>query len=64
MNFHSRHTVKRTRSRPQIECAQCAEPLFMPEWSELMDERRVRHLWQCDACGYTFETTVAFAEAA
>ena len=64
MNFHSRPALKRTHSRPQIECAQCAEPLFMPEWSELMDERRVRHLWQCDACGYTFETTIAFAEAA
>jgi len=24
----------------------------------------VRHLWQCDACGYAFETTVHFAEAA
>jgi uncharacterized Zn finger protein len=47
-----------------LECAQCAEPLFMPEWSELVDERRVRHLWQCEACGYAFETTVAFAEAA
>jgi hypothetical protein len=38
--------------------------LFLPEWSELVDERRVRHLWQCDACGYAFETTVRFAEAA
>jgi ribosomal protein L37AE/L43A len=36
----------------------------MPEWSELVDERRVRHLWQCEACGYAFETTVRFAEAA
>ena len=64
MNFNSRDTATRVHTRPQIECAQCAEPLFMPEWSELMDERRVRHLWTCDACGYTFETTVAFAEAA
>jgi hypothetical protein len=36
----------------------------MPEWSELLDEHRVRHLWQCDACGYAFETTVHFAEIA
>ena len=64
MNLHSRDTAKRVHARPQIECAQCAEPLFMPEWSELMDERRVRHLWQCEACGYAFETTVSFAEAA
>jgi uncharacterized Zn finger protein len=64
MNFHSRDTAKRPHARPQIECAQCAEALFMPEWSELIDERRVRHLWQCEACGYAFETTVFFAEAA
>jgi uncharacterized Zn finger protein len=64
MDLHARGTVKRQRPRPQIECAQCGESLFMPEWSELVDERRVRHLWQCDACGYAFETTVQFAEAA
>jgi ribosomal protein L37AE/L43A len=32
----------------------------MPEWSEYVDERRVRHLWQCDACGYAFETIVCY----
>ena len=26
----------------------------------IVDERRVRHLWQCDACGYAFETTVSY----
>jgi hypothetical protein len=46
-----------------IECAQCGEPLFMPEWSEYLDEHRARHLWCCDACGYKFETTVRFAAA-
>jgi ribosomal protein S27AE len=62
MNFprNSRSVV----SRASLECAQCGEPLFMPEWSELVDDRRVRHLWQCDTCGYAFETTVSFAEAA
>jgi uncharacterized Zn finger protein len=65
MDFHdARGTAKRARPGSQIECAQCGDSLFMPEWSELVDERRVRHLWQCDACGYAFETTVRFAEAA
>ena len=64
MDIHTRGAAKSSRSRPQIECAQCGESLFMPEWSELVDERRVRHLWQCDACGYAFETTIRFAEAA
>jgi ribosomal protein S27AE len=43
-------------------CAQCGELMFMPEWSEHLSERRVRHLWSCDACGYRFETVVAFPE--
>ena len=51
-------------ARPVIECAQCGEQLFVPEWSEYVDERRARHLWQCEACGYAFETTVSFARSA
>lgn len=48
-------------SRPVIECAQCGEQLFAPEWSEYLDDRRVRHLWVCEACDYQFETIVRFA---
>jgi transcription elongation factor Elf1 len=48
-------------AKPLIECAQCGERLYLPEWSECMDRNRVRHLWACDACGYAFETTVQFA---
>ena len=48
-------------AKPLIECAQCGERLYLPEWSECMDRNRVRHLWACDACGYAFETTVHFA---
>jgi len=51
------------RSRPVIECAQCGERIYIPEWSECLDGCRVRHLWQCDACGSSFETTVRFAAA-
>lgn len=53
----------RSFRRPQIECAQCGDALFMPDWSEHLDATRVRHLWRCDACGYAFETTVHFAAA-
>jgi transcription elongation factor Elf1 len=53
--------AKFARSRPVIECAQCGEHLFVPEWSEFVDTRRVRHLWECDACGYAFETTIRYA---
>jgi hypothetical protein len=56
----------RTRSqseihvRPTNHCAQCGGMLFMPEWSEYLSDCRVRHLWECEACGYQFETLVAF----
>jgi hypothetical protein len=50
-------------SRPVNECAQCRETIFLPEWSEYLDARRVRHLWECEACGYKFETLVCFPEA-
>jgi hypothetical protein len=50
--------------RPVIECAQCGDRLYIPEWSELVDARRMRHLWTCDSCGYQFETTVRFRDAA
>jgi len=64
MDLLTRGAANSAHPRSQIECGQCGNHLFMPEWSELVDERRVRHLWQCDACGYAFETTVRFAEAA
>jgi len=56
--------MKFARSRQHIPCAQCGESLFMPEWSEYVDERRVRHLWECEACDYAFETIVSYAAVA
>lgn len=49
------------RMRPRIECAQCGEDLYLPEWSESLPDGRVRHLWRCEICDYTFETTIRFA---
>jgi ribosomal protein S27AE len=31
-------------------CAQCGEPIFMPEWSEYLGSNRVRHRWACEKC--------------
>jgi len=42
-------------------CAQCGEVLRAPTWSEQAGERRVRYLWNCEACGYEFETTIYLA---
>jgi len=41
-------------------CPQCSGWLLAPDWSEHINERRVRHNWSCDGCGYGFETTVFF----
>jgi rubredoxin len=45
-------------------CPQCGAGLLAPEWSEYLSERCVRHTWSCEACGYSFETAVYFAEQA
>lgn len=63
MELYTRPATRFQRSRPAIECRQCGEPIFIPEWSEWLDAGRARHLWQCEACGYAFETTVQFAAA-
>ena len=62
MELNTHRPRKYRLSRPVNECAQCRETIFMPEWSEYLDARRVRHLWQCETCGYSFETLVYFPE--
>jgi len=54
----------KAHAKPLIGCAQCGSMIYVAEWSEDVDERRVRHLWECDACGYTFETLARFPAAA
>ena len=43
------------------QCAQCGNLLFAPVWSEQLSERRVRHLWNCEACDYSYVTMVYLA---
>ena len=56
----------RRQRHPRLanSCAQCGETIFMPEWSEYLSKNRVRHLWECESCGYKFETLVCFPDAA
>jgi len=42
-----------------IKCAQCGADLIVPDRSEYVDEYRLRHIWKCEPCGYTFEATIA-----
>ena len=60
MELRSRGFRAYNLSRPVLPCAQCGKTLFAPDWSEYLDDRRVRHLWGCEACGYKFETLVCF----
>ncbi len=61
MNSNARRSFA-FRQRPSAPCAQCDQPLPSPEWSEDLSETRVRHLWWCHGCGYTFETLVVFSD--
>jgi hypothetical protein len=44
----------------KLPCAQCGASLTVPVWSEYVADHQVRHLWNCDACEYQFETLVIF----
>ena len=61
LQFNSAPVV--VHARPAMTCAQCGETIYMAAWSEHVDERRVRHLWECEACGYAFETLACFPAA-
>ena len=52
------------KSRTLNHCPQCGDALLAPVWSEHVKERCVRHLWNCDACGYTYESMVYLAPQA
>lgn len=38
MSFRANSAKKVARSYPMIECARCGERLFVPEWTEYIDE--------------------------
>lgn len=47
--------------RPPVKlCAQCGAALIAPIWAEHLNDRHVRDLWSCEACGYQFETSAYF----
>ena len=60
MELRTRNSRSFHQSRPIVPCAQCGDMLLAPEWSEHLDDCRIRHLWGCTACGYQFETLVRY----
>ena len=54
--------AKTTQTRKNLnQCPQCGDALLAPVWSEHVKERCIRHLWNCDACGYAYESMVYLA---
>lgn len=39
-------------------CPVCGDILLAPNMSLHVNERRVRHVWSCEECGYVFDTAV------
>ena len=64
MTLHAEATAHaRLVTYDRNNCPQCRAWLLAPEWSEHFNERCVRHIWSCEACGYEFETAVVFPAA-
>jgi hypothetical protein len=53
--------IEAMRPRAVAHCAQCGATLLTPDWTEHLNNRCVRHLWSCEACGYEFETSIYLA---
>ena len=64
MKLESSRLKEGLRQQHFPRCEQCDSLLTVPEWSEQVNVRCVRHLWSCDVCGYQFEQLVYFAKAA
>jgi hypothetical protein len=45
--------------KPLHLCAQCGAAIIASSWSEHVNDRCVRNVWSCDACGYEKELVVA-----
>ena len=54
------HTKDARQPRATTECQQCGAPILFSSWTETINDHRIRDLWECVACGYTFETEVVF----
>ena len=52
---------RRYLERPS--CPRCGDTLLAAESSALVAHGRIRHLWSCDACSYSFQTAVEFTPA-
>ncbi len=55
-----RHDQTRFRlSAARKSCAQCGQPIPLPDWSEDSQDRTI-YLWSCRCCGYRFEAIAIY----
>ena len=52
--------VNGASGKPLHLCAQCDAAIVASSWSEHVNERCVRNVWSCEACGYELETSTFF----
>jgi ribosomal protein L37AE/L43A len=43
--------------KPLHPCPNCGAYLIAPTWSEWANDRCIRNVWSCNACGHEFETS-------
>lgn len=53
---------RRYLERPS--CPRCGDTLLAAECSALVGDGHIRHCWSCEACSYSFQTSVEFAPIA
>ena len=52
--------INGSSGKPLHLCAQCGAAIIASSWSEHVNDRCVRNVWSCEACGYEFETSTFF----
>jgi transcription elongation factor Elf1 len=44
---------------PPVRCPHCGDSMVAPVVSEFVDDREIRHHWECDNCGESSTTAIA-----
>jgi hypothetical protein len=56
--------VMKKRRMFGIHCVRCDHEIIAPHKTEFLDDRVIRHLWQCPRCKARFESSPRFPENA
>jgi len=60
LHCHSGHaTATRSATAPR-RCPQCSDWMVAPIRSEFLESGEIRHRWECESCGESSVTSIAF----